>query len=75
MRLVDADELKTVFGEEYHKLIDDHSIKVWGDSDMISWHGNYILMLHKEFGVSLMEAEKAHETALKYLQNKAMCKA
>lgn len=86
MKLVDAEHLKYFlsgrcirFGnyDEWEKCcdaIDDASIEIWGDANMVNCAASYIMLLHKEFGVSLKEAEKAHKAAHEYLMKQARLK-
>lgn len=87
MRLVDADQLKTELSnrgvrfkdhdelERFCGILDDCTVECWGNKEMGVSLARYVMMLHREFGVSLKEAAKAHEVAREYLANHSMCKA
>lgn len=87
MRLVDADQLKTELSnrdvrfkdhdelERFCNILDECTVECWGNKETGVSLAIYVMMLHKEFGVSLKKAAKAHEVAREYLANHSECRA
>lgn len=73
MRPIDADEI-TAFSELERNGKNVKSLDEFPTVVKSYTKADYIMALHKEYGVSLEMATKAHDKALEYLQSKAKIK-
>lgn len=73
MRPIDADEI-TAFSELERNGKNVKSLDEFPTVAKPYTKADYIMALHKEYGVSLGMAEKAHDKALEYLRSRAKMK-